>query len=289
MNVRGVLAIVMMAASAATASWLTPAAAGPRVPELAQFESPSVVILDAGTHRELLAKHADDARAIASMTKIFAALVLRKHDLDLEAWTSITDEDARVAEGGAGTRLLRGESFRNLDLLHAMLLVSDNRVPTALARSVKLSPSELLAEMNALATDLGLDHTKFVDVTGIHDNQSTAREMAIALDLALADPVLAKIMRTRYARITSRSDAVTIDYKSTVLPLWTKGLKIRGGKTGTTDAAGHCMIIGAKIHGHDVVMAFLGGESEGSRFIDFARAVHWLEHAQLDDAVAATR
>ena len=271
-----------MLAILAVAAATTSAMASPRVPETAELESPSVVILESGSHHELFAKHADDTRAIASMTKIFAALVLRKHKLDLEAWTDITDEDAKIAEGGAPTRLLRGESFRNLDLLHAMLLVSDNRVPSALARSVKLSPQELLDEMNQLAQDMGLEHTKFVDVTGIRDNQSTAREMAIALDAVLADKVLAKIMRTRYARITSKSEALSIDYKSTVLPLWTKGLRIRGGKTGTTDAAGHCMIIGAKIHGHDVVMAFLGGASETSRFTDFAHAVHWLEHTDLE-------
>ncbi|HUS27164.1 MAG TPA: serine hydrolase [Kofleriaceae bacterium] len=280
---RTVLAIIVVAAMAGSAI-----ASPTRLPEVAQLESPSVVILDASTKRELFAKHADDPRAIASMTKIFAALVVRKHKLDLEAWTEITDEDAKTAEGGASTRLLRGESFRNVDLLHAMLLVSDNRVPTALARSVQLSPRELLDEMNAFAQDLGLEHTKFVDVTGINDNQSTAREMAIVLGLALKDPVLAKIMRTRYARITSKSETLTIDYKSTVLPLWTKGLKVRGGKTGTTDAAGHCMIIGAKIAGRDVLMAFLGGESESSRFTDFAHAVHWLEHAEVEPAHVAT-
>src|SRR5512143_2285200 len=142
MTVRIALVLVMLVAASARADSL-------------QLDSPSVVILDSHTHREVLAKHADEPRAIASMTKIFVALVLRKHRLDLEGWTEITDEDARAAEGGAGTRLLRGESFRNLDLLHAMLLVSDNRVPTALARSVRLSPRELLDEMNALADHLG--------------------------------------------------------------------------------------------------------------------------------------
>jgi D-alanyl-D-alanine carboxypeptidase len=246
--------------------------------EAPHFDSPSVAILDARTHRELLAKHADEPRAIASMTKIFVVLVLRKHKLDLEGWTEITDEDAKIAEGGAGTRLLRGETFKNVDLMYAMLLVSDNRVPTALARSVKLSPRELLAEMNELAADMGLEHTKFVDTNGIHDNQSTAREMAIALDVVLRDPPIARIMRTRYARITSKSEAVTIDYKSTVLPLWTKGNKIRGGKTGTTEAAGHCMLIGVKVGEADVIMAFMGGETNESRFLDYARAFHWLEH-----------
>lgn len=241
-----------------------------------QLESPSVVVLDSVSGEELYAKHADDPRPIASMTKIFVAMVLRKHGLDLDGWTEITDEDAKVAEGGAGTRLLRGETFNNLDLLHAMLLVSDNRVPTALARTVNLSPKQLLAEMNDLAESLGLSHTTFVDVTGLLGNQSTAREMAIAMTKTLADPVLAKIMRTRYARITSKSEAVTIDYKSTVLPLWTKGLHIRGGKTGTTEAAGHCMLIGATVDKRPVVMAFLGGETSNSRFLDFSRVLHWL-------------
>ncbi len=245
--------------------------------ETLQLESPAVVVLDSTTGDELFARAADEPRPIASMTKIFVAMVLRTHGLDLVGWTTITDEDARTAEGGAGTRLLRGETFNNLDLLHAMLLVSDNRVPTALARSVKISPQQLLAEMNDLAASLGLTHTHFDDVTGILGNVSTPREMAIAMTKTLADPVLARIMRTRYARITSRSEAVTIDYKSTVVPLWTKGLQIRGGKTGTTEAAGHCMLIGATIAKRPVVMAFLGGETASSRFVDFAKLVHWLE------------
>jgi serine-type D-Ala-D-Ala endopeptidase (penicillin-binding protein 7) len=235
-----------------------------------------MVVLDAAGH-ERLAKHADDVRPIASMTKIFAALVVRQRKLDLEAWTEITDEDARAGEGGANTALVRHESFRNIDLLHAMLLVSDNRVPTALARSVGLSPSELLSDMNALAKSMGLDHTRFDDVTGILGNQSTAREMAIAMQATLKDPVLARIMRTRYARIRSKSEALTIDYKSTVQPLWGKLYKIRGGKTGTTDGAGHCMLIAAVIDGRTYTMAFLGGESTRSRFLDFAKVADYID------------
>ena len=242
-----------------------------------ELESPSAIVIDSGTGAVLLDKDADTVRPIASLTKIFVALVLRKHRLDLAGWSEITDEDAKIAEGGAGTRLLRGESFNNLDLLHAMLLVSDNRVPTALARSTLLSPRELLDEMNALAKQLHLEHTKFDDVTGITGNHSTARELAIAMQEVLKDPVLSRIMRTRYARITSKSEAVTAEYKSTVLPLWNKQFKIRGGKTGTTEAAGHCMLIGAVVDGRTVTMAFMGGESSNSRFLDFARAARWLD------------
>ena len=245
--------------------------------ERLQLDSPSAVVLDAETGDVVFDQDGDKVRPIASLTKLFVALVVRKRDLDLEAWSEITDVEAKVAEGGAGTRLFRGETFRNLDLLYAMLLVSDNRVPTALARSVKLSPRELLAEMNALADRLGLTSTKFEDVTGITGNRSTARELAIVMREVLRDPVLARIMRTRYARITSKSEAVTIDYKSTVLPLWNRQFKIRGGKTGTTESAGHCMAIGTTVDDRPVTMVFLGGESANSRFLDFAKVARWLD------------
>jgi serine-type D-Ala-D-Ala endopeptidase (penicillin-binding protein 7) len=247
-----------------------------RADELPKLESPSVVVVD-GEGREVLARHADDVRPIASMTKIFAALVVRARKLDLEAWTEITDVDANAAEGGAPTSLLRGLTFRNIDLLHAMLLVSDNRVPTALARSVGMSQRQLLAEMNALAKKLGLEHTKFDDVTGIGGNKSTAREMAIAMQAVLADPVLARIMRTRYARITSQDGEKTVDYKSTVKPLWDKLYKVRAGKTGTTEDAGHCMLITVEIDGKPYTMTFMGGESANSRFLDFAKVAHHLD------------
>jgi D-alanyl-D-alanine endopeptidase (penicillin-binding protein 7) len=244
--------------------------------DVPQLESPSVVVLD-GSGAVRLARHADDVRPIASLTKIFAALVVRQRELDLEGWTEITDDDAKAAEGGAPTALVRGESFRNIDLLHAMLLVSDNRAPTVLARSVGLSPSELLAAMNELARSLGLEHTRFDDVTGILGNRSTAREMAIAMQKVNADPILVRIMRTRYARIRSKTEARVIDYKSTVKPLWSKAHRVRAGKTGTTEAAGHCMLITADIDGATYTMALLGGESASSRFLDFAKVAHWLD------------
>ena len=116
-----------------------------------------------------------------------------------------------------------------------------------------------------------LEHTTFDDVTGILGNRSTARELAVAMREALKDPLLARIMRTRRATITSKSEAVTVEYKSSVPPLWHRGFKVRGGKTGTTEGAGHCMLIGAEVDGRDVTVALLGGKTAGSRLRDFTK------------------
>jgi D-alanyl-D-alanine endopeptidase (penicillin-binding protein 7) len=264
MTVRAALAIVMVIATGARAE----------SPQSLQLDAPSVVVVDSAG-ATVLDKHGDDVRPIASLTKIFVALVLRERKLDLEGWSRIEGEDIAVAEGGARSALRRGETYRNLDLMHAMLLVSDNRVPTALARSVGLSPTELLDAIQATAARLGLEHTSFEDVTGILGNRSTAREMAIAMREVLADPVLARIMRTRRATIVSKRER-TIEYKSTVPPLW-HGFKIHGGKTGTTEAAGHCMMIGTQLGGRDVTIVMLGGKTAGTRLRDFTKLVRALD------------
>lgn len=260
----------------AIAVWLALAGRA-RADDVPALASPSVAVIDAATGRELYARRADEVRPIASLTKIFVAMALRRHHLALDRWTEINFDDARASAGGAHTLLLEGQAFRNRDLLHAMLLCSDNRVPSALARSIGLSPEELIGELGHVAGDLGLAHTRFDDATGILGNASTAREMALALRETLRDPLLARIMTTRHARIVSRSEEITASYTSTVAPLWDKHLKVLGGKTGHTDGAGYCLLISVEIAGRVVVIALLGGRTTDARITDLARLVAWLE------------
>src|SRR5262249_51246631 len=154
--------------------------------DLPDVKSRSAAVLDAETGAEIFSKDADEIRPIASTTKIFVAMAVRKN-LDLDGWTEITKTDARYAAGGARTRLDIGQKFRNKDLLRAMLIASDNRAATALGRAAGMSPDELVAAMNAVVKDLHLKHTKLIDPTGLRGNVSTAREMAMALRAALHD------------------------------------------------------------------------------------------------------
>lgn len=253
--------------------------AGTAAAEPPALHAASAVAIDAATGAELYAKRADDVRPIASMTKLFVALVLRAHHLDLARTTTIDSDDARAGEGGAGTRLLQGKTFANGDLLFAMLLASDNRTPSALARAVNLSVAELRDAMGKTAADLGLAHTRFTDVTGIAGNESTAREMALAMRAAAADRVLARYLTTRHADIASTDGSITASYTSTVWPLWSKRYRIAGGKTGHTEAAGYCVAIAAHVGTRDVVMTFLGAPTRAASFEDFDSLADYLARA----------
>ncbi|MBL8627731.1 MAG: D-alanyl-D-alanine carboxypeptidase [Myxococcales bacterium] len=245
--------------------------------ELPEIKSRSAVVIDADTGAEIFAKDADSVRAIASTTKIFVAMAVRKHKIALDDWTEITRDDARAAKGGSRTRLDVGQSFRNHDLLRAMLISSDNRAPTALGRAAGMTRDQLIAAMNDVAKDLGLKKTKFTDSSGLRGNVSTAREMALALRAAQKDPVLAEIMGTTYYVVKSRSGANKIAYGSTNQPMVAGTYKVTGGKTGFTRAAGYCFITGAEIDGHRYLLAFLGAEAKATRFADFARTAAWLD------------
>ena len=246
-----------------------------------ELRSKAAVVLDADSGAEIFAKDADQIRPIASTTKIFVAMVVRKRGLDLDAWTKITRDDVEEARGGARTRLDKGESFRNRDLMKAMLIASDNRAPTALARAVGLDPDDLVAAMNALAKELGLAHTKFTSASGLRGNVSTARELATALGAALGDDVLRAIMGDEEATIRSK-DGARIDYTTTNVPLAAHRYDVIGGKTGYTTAAGYCFVAAARIDHHAVVMAFLGAEGKLTRFADFNRVASWLERRVAD-------
>jgi D-alanyl-D-alanine endopeptidase (penicillin-binding protein 7) len=257
--------------------------------ELPAIKSRAAIVLDADTGAEIFGKSADEVRPIASTTKIFVAMVVRRRGLDLDGWTKITRTDVRAALGGARTRLDINESFKNRDLLRAMLMASDNRAPTALGRAVGLEPQELIRAMNKLAKELHLKRTKFTDTSGLRGNVSTAREMAIALRAALEDKVLRDIMNTESFRIHSKDRSAHIDYMTTNVPLQSGRHDVIGGKTGYTRPAGYCFITGARFEKREVMLVFLGANEKLTRFGDFNRVADWLDRGAPGAKVSLKR
>lgn len=280
------LAPAAMAALAEAGSSRSAAASAPTPPPTpapsaaaldVELKSRNAVVIDLATGAELLGKSPDEIRPIASTTKVFVALAVRQAKIDLDGWTEIQRDDANLAKGGARTRLDIGQTFRNRDLLRAMLLASDNRAPNALGRAVGLDTAGLLKAMNAVAKNLGLKKTRFTDPSGLRGNVSTARELALGLRAALEDPVLRQILGESDVEVVSKSKYAKLRYRTTNQPLATGKRKVLGGKTGYTRAAGYCFVTGARIGERDVVLAFLGAEGKLTRFADFDRSMAWLE------------
>lgn len=234
------------------------------------------VVVDLDSGAEVYARRPDQPRAIASISKLAAALVAVDRGLEMEELTTISNVDADVARGGATSRLLVGMTLTNRDLLHAAMLGSDNRAVSALGRAVGLGSSQFAAAMTKRAAQMGLKQTRFREPTGLSpENVSTPRETILMLRAATEHPVLGPIVR-KHEYDAHPVGRPPIRYVSTHKPAVRNNTQVLGGKTGYNDAARYCLVLAAKVDGRSYGMAFLGTEGKMTRFGDVARVADWL-------------
>lgn len=233
-----------------------------------------VIDLDAG--QEVFNRKADQPRAIASISKLAAMLVVVDRGLELDGLTTMKKVDVEVARGGAPSRLPDGMTLSNRDLLHAALLGSDNRAVSALGRAVGLNATQFAEAMNKKVASLGLKHTRFREPTGLSpENVSTPREVISMLRAAMAHPTLGPVLRRMEydAHPVARGP---IRYVNTHRPAHRSNSDVQGGKTGFNDEARYCLVLVTRVEGHLYGMSFLGTEGKMTRFGDAARVADWL-------------
>jgi D-alanyl-D-alanine endopeptidase (penicillin-binding protein 7) len=234
------------------------------------------LVVDVDSGQEVFNRKADQPRAIASISKLAAMMVVADKGVELEGLTTMKPIDLEVARGGAPSRLPAGMTLSNRDLLHAALLGSDNRAVSALGRAVGLNASQFAEAMNKKVASLGLKHTHFREPTGLSpENVSTPREVIAMLRAAMATPLLAPVLhRVEYdAHPVGRGQ---IHYVNTHRPAHRSNTDVLGGKTGFNDQARYCLVLVARVDGHTYGMSFLGTEGKMTRFGDSARVADWL-------------
>jgi D-alanyl-D-alanine endopeptidase (penicillin-binding protein 7) len=171
-----------------------------------------------------------------------------------------------------------GQSFTNRDLLHAALIASDNRAVPALGRAAGMNPQQMVAAMNAKATELGLKSTHFEDPVGLNsNNKSTARDLVVLLRAAMKNPTITEItQKSKYvAHPMGKPAWAAIEYTNTDVIARSSRYEVITGKTGYTDLALYCLAIAVRME-RPVAMVFLGAVGKMTRFGDFGRVAQWL-------------
>ncbi len=147
----------------------------------AQSDS-SFVVIDANTNKVLIEEKSNKKHKIASLTKIWTALiVLENSNLDDEVVVS----KRATLQQGSSIYLKENQICTIKDLVHGMLLRSGNDASVALAEHIAGSEEKFVKLMNKRAKEFGIKNTKFVDVTGLGNNISTAKDVAVMFELAL--------------------------------------------------------------------------------------------------------
>lgn len=204
----------------------------------------------------LWARRPELPRPPASLAKLMTALVAAEAGWDPAAWVEVSPRAAR--ETGARLGLRAGEALRAGDALAATLVASANDACFALAEHAGGSAEAFVARMNQRAAALGLARTRFEDPCG-HDRPgqlTTASDLLVLARTVLAVPLLRDtVARDRVVLATRRGRRLEAASRNALLG---RARGVRGVKTGTTDAAGRCIVALAERDGVEVLLVLLG-------------------------------
>ena len=192
---------------------------------------------------------------IASVAKAMTAyLVLTRHPLApggqgppiLVTAADAAEYVACRRRGEAAVRVVAGETLTERQALEAMLLPSANNIARMLARWDSGSVPGFVARMNATADRLGMTGTSYTDPSGLDPSTTSTAADQVRLGMAaMRVPVLAAIAAMPMAVVPVAG--LVRNYNTL---LGQDG--ITGLKTGSTQAAGGCVLIAAwhKASGH---------------------------------------
>ena len=243
----------------------------------AAVEEPSLtcrnaILIDATYDEVLYDKGAYDKVYPASITKVMTALLVLEAvdagELSLDTPITATAEALEVPEGSSVAGIQVGDTYTVEQFLYCLLLPSGNEVAQILAIAVDGSVEAFVDHMNQRAEELGCQGTHFANPHGYHDENhyTTAyditRFMKAAMEYDLFQTILTSPNYTLPAngvseeRIVRNTNALTSNYYILGY-LYGPGT---GGKTGTTDEAGNCLVETAKEGDMYLISVVLGAE-----------------------------
>ena len=245
-------------------------ASGDLVPDL---RAAAAIVYNPETHEVLWEENSQEQRSIASITKVMTATVFLENDPDLNEQVTVLRADTLRA---STTFLRANDKLTTGDLLHLLLIASDNAAARVLARVSPMGSDGFIDRMNSKAAELGLVNTHYADPSGLlSDNVSSAFDMAQLITHASNDPRIASIMQLpQYTVHAYRRD---ITFRSTDHLLGREDLNVVAAKTGFISKSGYCLATLLRLPDSDqhVAVVVLGARSNAGRFLETRNLYNW--------------
>ncbi len=219
-----------------------------------EFNAKAVFVVNDEGNSPLYVKHCFKRLYPASLTKLMTALVAYKYCDDLERTFTVTEDCLKLPDPYAKKMGIQvGDTFTIHDLLRATLIPSYNDAAKALAFAVAGSEENFVKLMNEEAKNIGATRSNFTNCHGLHDKN----HYTTLYDLYL---MFHELMKNDDFVNTVGNGELDINYNDTYGNTKTKqlistdqfltggatlpeGITVVGGKTGTTDEAGACMLL----------------------------------------------
>jgi len=204
----------------------------------------------------------------ASTTKIMTALVAI-HYGNMDELVTVSDNAVAFEWYAQVGGLRAGDQVSMGDLVAGLMLHSGNDNAIAIAEHISGSEEAFVQLMNEKAYALGATHTHFANSHGLHDERqyTTLYDLYLIFNSLARDQRFLDVIAMPYvtARITSQYGEVRYDrwypsnwYNSGAIP-HPPGVTVLGGKTGTTDQAGACLILFNRNENDDYYISIIMG------------------------------
>jgi len=243
----------------------------PEKPPQPAVSARACLLMEWQTGAILMEKNAFQRMHLASLTKMMTALLALEIGR-LEDLVTVSAEAA--SQPGSSMYLRENDVFTLEDLLYGLMLNSGNDAAWAIAEHIgEDSAKSFFQLMNIRAKEIGAINTRFQNPHGLTDpnHYSTAFDLALIARTALKHPFFKRLVATKEKDVIEAEKNVKISLQNTNRLLW-MNLGADGVKTGTTEAAGQCLVASATKDGLRLLVVIL---DSGDRWDDAARLLEY--------------
>lgn len=142
----------------------------------------AAVLLDGDSGRILYDKNGEEQLPMASTTKIMTC-ILALENANEDTIVEVSDYVQSMPD--VQMNMVKGERYKLMDLLYAMMLESDNDAAAAVAECIGQSKEQFAVMMNQKAEKIGCSNTYYITPNGLDEQDKNGTHSTTASDLAL--------------------------------------------------------------------------------------------------------
>lgn len=247
-----------------------------------ELEVKAALLVNVTEDKVLYSQNATEVIYPASITKLMTALVAFSSEHELTQTVEISKQavtpvipSAKMCGFKAGDRILL------LDLLKCMLIYSGNDTSVAVAEHLAGSEANFVDLMNQKAAELNMNSTYFCNSHGLPDDNhvTSAYDIYLIMEKLFNFEEFLGIIESGSIEVdVLRGDSLktfhfisTNQYFTGAYPL-PDGIKMLGGKTGTTNKAGCCLTLYVQdASGNCYIAEIFGAESYEDLYLSMSQ------------------
>ncbi len=227
----------------------------------------SSIVIDANSGDVIYALEADKKVYPAGTSNIMTAIIALENKNLADNCTVTEDALVGITYDQPQLGMKVGETYTVEQLLHAILLNSDNDAANVLAISVSGSIEAFVQKMNEKAAVLGLSGTNYANANGYQDENhyTTAADTATLAQYAMKNPTFSEIVKTQkytFPPTNMRNSDKTILSTNHLVSRYKYPYhyyaNATGIKSGNSTDAGYCLVASAVKGNLSIISVVMG-------------------------------